>query len=98
MLGRGLGQVKKLDSSGHEVHELEIRVLDAFPGNPLGLGTFARPISYIAGTPTLKGPAPRPATESADDPQNAIITLHARVNEVNVLFIATDKHGSSSAI
>jgi len=28
-----------------------------------------------------------------DEPQNSMITLHARVNEVNVLFIATDKHG-----
>jgi VWFA-related protein len=28
-----------------------------------------------------------------DEPQNSRITLHARVNEVNVLFIATDKHG-----
>ena len=33
------------------------------------------------------------STDNLDDPQNAIITLHARVNEVNVLFIATDKHG-----
>jgi len=31
--------------------------------------------------------------DDADDPQSALITLHARVNEVNVLFIATDKHG-----
>ncbi len=30
---------------------------------------------------------------ASDDPQSAMITLHARVNEVNVLFIATDKHG-----
>ena len=30
---------------------------------------------------------------TGDDPQNALITFHARVNEVNVLFIATDKHG-----
>lgn len=37
--------------------------------------------------------APNPAVESADDPQGGMITLHARVNEVNVLFIATDKHG-----
>jgi len=29
----------------------------------------------------------------SDDPQGAMITIHARVNEVNVLFIATDKHG-----
>ena len=28
-----------------------------------------------------------------DDAQGSMITLHARVNEVNVLFIATDKHG-----
>jgi len=31
--------------------------------------------------------------DNSDDPQSAMITLHARVNEVNVLFIATDKHG-----
>ncbi|HUA16530.1 MAG TPA: VWA domain-containing protein [Verrucomicrobiae bacterium] len=39
--------------------------------------------SYAAGTPAA----------GADDPQNAMITIRARVNEVNVLFIATDKHG-----
>lgn len=27
------------------------------------------------------------------DPQSGMITIHAQVNEVNVLFIATDKHG-----
>jgi Ca-activated chloride channel homolog len=31
--------------------------------------------------------------DNPDDPQSAVITIHARVNEVNVLFIATDKHG-----
>ena len=30
---------------------------------------------------------------TADDPQGGLVTLHARVNEVNVLFIATDRHG-----
>jgi VWFA-related protein len=30
---------------------------------------------------------------SADDPQGGVFTLHKRVDEVNVLFIATDKHG-----
>ncbi len=34
-----------------------------------------------------------PATPTSDDPQTGLVTLHARVNEVNVLFIATDKHG-----
>lgn len=31
--------------------------------------------------------------DGSDDPQNAMITIRAQVNEVNVLFIATDKHG-----
>jgi len=33
------------------------------------------------------------AIAAADDPQSAMVTIRARVNEVNVLFIATDKHG-----
>src|SRR5580692_8327927 len=33
------------------------------------------------------------AAPGADDPQNGMITLHKRVDEVNLLFIATDKHG-----
>ena len=55
---------------------------------------------YPSGSPTLKasnavsgGPAAAASSALVDDPQNSMITLHARVNEVNVLFIATDKHG-----
>lgn len=33
------------------------------------------------------------SSNSADDPQDAILTIRKRVDEVNVLFIATDKHG-----
>lgn len=33
------------------------------------------------------------ATTPGVDPQSGMVTLHAQVNEVNVLFIATDKHG-----
>jgi VWFA-related protein len=33
------------------------------------------------------------AASGADDPQTGMITLHKRVDEVNLLFIATDKHG-----
>src|SRR6202050_4037680 len=44
------------------------------------------------GAPASTASATSSAVES-DDPQGAIVTLHARVNEVNVLFIATDKHG-----
>jgi len=39
-------------------------------------------ISYIAS-----------ASAGTDDPQAGIVTLHKRVDEVNLLFIATDKHG-----
>jgi len=48
----------------------------------------------VSGAPSLSAyNAGTAATDNPDDPQSAIITLHARVNEVNVLFIATDKHG-----
>lgn len=47
--------------------------------------------AYVSGAPSLSAFAV-PADTSVDDP-NALVTLHARVNEVNVLFIATDKHG-----
>jgi len=32
-------------------------------------------------------------SSATDDPQTGIVTLHKRVDEVNLLFIATDKHG-----
>ena len=49
---------------------------------------------YGAQAPSLSAyNAGSAAVENADDPQGAILTIHSRVNEVNVLFIATDKHG-----
>jgi VWFA-related protein len=48
--------------------------------------------AYNAGSGLTADPASNPSADS-DDPQSSILTLHARVNEVNVLFIATDKHG-----
>jgi Ca-activated chloride channel homolog len=60
----------------------------------LFLATFAAPVgaqsAYMSGAPNVGS---YNATDATDDPQNSMITLHARVNEVNVLFIATDKHG-----
>ncbi len=59
--------------------------------------------AYASGAPSLSGYAAESgatgssasgaAADNPDDPQSALVTLHARVNEVNVLFIATDKHG-----
>jgi Ca-activated chloride channel homolog len=56
----------------------------------LGLGRMQGQSAYISSAPAVNAAN----TESTDEPQSgAMITLHARVNEVNVLFIATDKHG-----
>src|ERR1700680_4635824 len=49
--------------------------------------------AYPPGAPSLSAYNVVPVVANADDPQGGMITLHARVNEVNVLFIATDKHG-----
>lgn len=49
--------------------------------------------SYVAGSSSYTSSSLTAASETSDDPQSAMITLHSRVNEVNVLFIATDKHG-----
>jgi len=62
------------------------------------LATFAGAAQLCAQSPYLSAPPTLNASNavsgaSADEPQNSLITLHARVNEVNVLFIATDKHG-----
>lgn len=46
--------------------------------------------AYVSGAPAINVTA----INNSDEPQTgALITLHSRVNEVNVLFIATDKHG-----
>src|SRR5579864_9154584 len=49
--------------------------------------------AYMSGAPNVGSYSATNSADVSDDPQNAMITLHARVNEVNVLFIATDKHG-----
>ena len=41
--------------------------------------------AYVASSPG--------ESSTADDPQDNILTIHKRVDEVNVLFIATDRHG-----
>lgn len=64
----------------------------------LGLATFfpaaQAQSAYASGALSLSAyNAPNVGTDDTDDSQGAVITLHSRVNEVNVLFIATDKHG-----
>jgi Ca-activated chloride channel homolog len=48
---------------------------------------------YGADSPALNAYNSATAVPVDSDDQSSMITLHAQVNEVNVLFIATDKHG-----
>jgi len=54
----------------------------------LATGQMQAQSAYVSGAPNYAA-----ASSNYDDPQGALVTLHSRVNEVNVLFIATDKHG-----
>jgi len=85
--------VKKLDSSGMKyttwIFAFTLATL-------LAAGQAQAQLAYVSGSPTVSEsatPAVASAEASSDQPQNGLVTLHARVNEVNVLFIATDKHG-----
>jgi Ca-activated chloride channel family protein len=46
------------------------------------------PAAYVASSNSVL-----PRSSSTDDPQDSVLTIRKRVDEVNVLFIATDKHG-----
>jgi Ca-activated chloride channel homolog len=48
--------------------------------------------SYVSDSPNLSA-YNAGTTDGGVDPQSGMITIRAQVNEVNVLFIATDKHG-----
>jgi Ca-activated chloride channel homolog len=65
------------------------RFFTLFLATLAGVAPLRAQSAYVSGLPILNATA----AASADEPQNSMITLHARVNEVNVLFIATDKHG-----
>src|ERR1700737_290413 len=64
-------------------------LVTVFVATFMGVAQSRAHAAYVSGSPSLSAYN----TGNADDPQSAVITLHARVNEVNVLFIATDKHG-----
>ena len=55
------------------------------------LATLAQ-LSYLAPERPLLSPAPSASEDSAPSDQS-VLTIKKRVNEVNLLFIATDKHG-----
>jgi len=60
--------------------------------------TVAASVPVFAQSPvyasSAAGLSPYAGASDSDDPQNGtLLTIHKRVDEVNVLFIATDKHG-----
>jgi Ca-activated chloride channel family protein len=86
--------VKKLDFSGMKYTNWTLRLLTLLLATFLSVAQSRAQSGYVSGAPKLSAyNAGAAAAENTDDPQSAMITLHARVNEVNVLFIATDKHG-----
>jgi Ca-activated chloride channel homolog len=87
--------VQILDASGTKY--TLARTLALLAGSALSCPLFAQtpyPPSYAALSNSSSYADSSPAAPPADDPQaGAMLTIHKRVDEVNVLFIATDKHG-----
>src|SRR5271156_63392 len=92
--------VKILDFSGMKYMPHSGRVVLALlAAMALCCPVFAQSDSHsasyasTAATPASYG-SPSPTASTPDDPQSgAMLTIHKRVDEVNVLFIAIDKHG-----
>jgi Ca-activated chloride channel family protein len=78
--------VKKLDVSSTKYTRLITALLAAFT---LACASPALAQEYTSSTASVTA---YPST-SDDDAQGTLLTIHKRVDEVNVLFIATDKHG-----
>jgi Ca-activated chloride channel family protein len=85
-------RMKKLDSLGMKYTKTYLRLLALLLATA-GLGSQALAQEAYASAPSLSAYNSGGAAENLDDPQSAMITIRAKVNEVNVLFIATDKHG-----
>jgi len=83
--------VKKLDAPGMKYTTSILRLFILSLATLSGAAQLCAQSAYVSDSPTYSA-ANAASTEGMDDPQG-MITLHARVNEVNVLFIATDKHG-----
>ena len=81
-------RVKNLDSMGMKYTNSIVTLLLA-----TFVATGQAQSAYVAEAPRLSASNAASSVADVDEPQNSMITLHARVNEVNVLFIATDKHG-----
>lgn len=73
-----------------------LRLSAIFLATFLSAGQLSAQSSYASdesGLAVANISASMEGSSESDDPQSGVVTLRARVNEVNVLFIATDKHG-----
>ena len=87
-------RVKNLELLSMKYTNSIFRLLALFLATSFWVAPSRAQSAYTSGATSLSAyNAAGSAATSSDDPQNSVITLHARVNEVNVLFIATDKHG-----
>src|ERR1700686_897366 len=86
-------RVKNLASLGMKYTNSILALVPVFLATLVCVAPSRAQSAYTSGAPSLSAYNTASATTEADDPQGSMITLHARVNEVNVLFIATDKHG-----
>jgi Ca-activated chloride channel homolog len=85
-------RVKKLDGSGMKYTGHPGRLLALFAGFALACASPA--LAQLDAAPTTAASISAYPGASDDDPQGgALLTIRKRVDEVNVLFIATDKHG-----
>jgi VWFA-related protein len=91
----GPGGVKNLDFSGTNYTRLAGPFLALVAALALAVPVSAQSVPYAdAYASSAAGSSPYASPAPSDDPQaGAMLTIHKRVDEVNVLFIATDKHG-----
>jgi Ca-activated chloride channel family protein len=85
-------RVKKLDWVGMKYTNRIFRLSAALAATFFGISQLHAQAAYVSDSPTLSASNSAASPANSDEPQS-VVTLHARVNEVNVLFIATDKHG-----
>jgi Ca-activated chloride channel family protein len=93
ILGRAGVQI--LDLSGTKYTPLVARIAALLAALVLACPAFAQSDSYTTSyASSISAPTAYANPASPDDPQaGAMLTIRKRVDEVNVLFIATDKHG-----
>jgi Ca-activated chloride channel family protein len=85
----GLGRVKILDSFGMKYIQPVCRNLALLAGLCWAIPALGQS-AYVSSAPNLN----EYSAASNPDPQSgSLLTIHKRVDEVNVLFIATNKHG-----